>query len=144
MREWIKPSFLVRYQQNRRTILTDLHEIIDIKVGEAIKTLRVANGLSQQDAADKIGITSQQWQKYEKGENKISAGRLGTIAKLFDTDVNYFFEEVLTTVDAARLGKLHLQIMQYISQITCDKRLQYVRNTAKFMASWEKGNKKLN
>jgi DNA-binding XRE family transcriptional regulator len=49
-------------------------------------------GLSQQQMADMIGVTYQQAHKYERGINRISAGRLYEIAQVLSVPVNYFFE----------------------------------------------------
>jgi transcriptional regulator with XRE-family HTH domain len=47
--------------------------------------------LSQQELADRLGITCQQLQKYEKGTSRIAAGRLHMIAQALDASVGYFF-----------------------------------------------------
>jgi len=49
-------------------------------------------GLSQQQMADLIGVTYQQAHKYERGINRISAGRLYEIAQVLGVPVGYFFE----------------------------------------------------
>lgn len=49
-------------------------------------------GLSQQQMADMIGVTYQQAHKYERGINRISAGRLYEIAQVLNVPMNYFFE----------------------------------------------------
>lgn len=49
-------------------------------------------GLSQQQMADLIGVTYQQAHKYERGINRISAGRLYEIAKVLGVPVSYFYE----------------------------------------------------
>lgn len=49
-------------------------------------------GLSQQQMADLIGVTYQQAHKYERGINRISAGRLYDLAQVLGVPVSYFFE----------------------------------------------------
>ena len=49
-------------------------------------------GLSQQQLAQMIGVTYQQAHKYERGLNRISAGRLYEIAQLLSVPVSWFFE----------------------------------------------------
>ena len=49
-------------------------------------------GLSQTELADGLGITFQQLQKYEKGHNRIAAGRLYGCAQLLGVRPEYFFE----------------------------------------------------
>lgn len=66
---------------------------VDKKIGSRIQELRIAMGMSRHQLADKIGVTHQQTQKYEKGINRISAGRLYQIATALSKQVGYFFEE---------------------------------------------------
>ncbi len=48
--------------------------------------------MSQERLADLLGVTFQQVQKYEKGVNRITAGRLHDICQALDVAVAYFFE----------------------------------------------------
>ena len=65
---------------------------IDRYVGERIYSLRLAHGLSRAQLSKSIGVTHQQVQKYEKGTNKISVGRLVLIAKALSKNISYFVE----------------------------------------------------
>lgn len=49
-------------------------------------------GLTQQQMADLIGVTYQQAHKYEKGINRVAAGRLYQMARALGVDIGYFFE----------------------------------------------------
>jgi transcriptional regulator with XRE-family HTH domain len=49
-------------------------------------------GLTQQKLGDLIGVTYQQAHKYERGLNRVSAGRLFEIARFLSVPVGYFFE----------------------------------------------------
>jgi len=64
----------------------------DRYVGVKIRERRVMLGLSQQQMAKLIGVTYQQAHKYERGINRISAGRLFDIAQVLRVPVGYFFE----------------------------------------------------
>ncbi|WP_041794722.1 helix-turn-helix domain-containing protein [Pararhodospirillum photometricum] len=64
----------------------------DRHVGRRIRERRVMLGLSQQQMADMIGVTYQQAHKYERGINRISAGRLYEIAQVLGVPVNFFFD----------------------------------------------------
>jgi transcriptional regulator with XRE-family HTH domain len=55
-------------------------EAVDVHVGARARSRRMQMGMSQTDLADKLGITFQQIQKYEKGMNRISASRLHQMA----------------------------------------------------------------
>src|SRR5215218_10200903 len=65
---------------------------IDRYVGARMRERRIMLGLTQQQLADLIGVTYQQAHKYEKGINRIAAGRLFTIAQALGVDVGYFFD----------------------------------------------------
>ncbi len=65
---------------------------IDQQIGQRLKERRLLMGLSQTALADGLGITFQQLQKYEKGHNRIAAGRLYGCAQLLDVPPEYFFE----------------------------------------------------
>lgn len=65
---------------------------IDKKIGKKIRQMRKALGLSQIALAERIGISFQQVQKYEKGASKISVVRLQQISEALDININTFFE----------------------------------------------------
>src|SRR3712207_9226934 len=64
----------------------------DRHVGARIRERRIMMGLSQQQLARMVGVTYQQAHKYERGLNRISAGRLFEIAQVLDVPVSFFFE----------------------------------------------------
>ena len=63
----------------------------DVEIGRKIRALRLERGLSQSNLADGIGLTFQQVQKYEKGMNRVSAGRLQRIADMLNIPVTFFY-----------------------------------------------------
>jgi len=74
----------------------DYIEEIDKFIGNKIYSLRLAKGLSRQQLSKVIGVTHQQLQKYEKGNNRISVGRLVLISKALDKNISYFYEGLET------------------------------------------------
>lgn len=64
---------------------------IDKLVGANIRVLRLMQKMSQAALAQRIGVTFQQLQKYERGINRIGAGRLLRIANVFRISVNRLF-----------------------------------------------------
>jgi len=66
--------------------------IVDQHVGARVRAARLEAGKSQTDVAESLGLTFQQVQKYEKGTNRISAGKLHELSSLFDTPVQFFFD----------------------------------------------------
>jgi transcriptional regulator with XRE-family HTH domain len=63
----------------------------DAEIGKRVRTLRLQRGLSQTELGTLIDVTFQQVQKYEKGTNRISAGRLQRIAEVMSVSVSFFF-----------------------------------------------------
>jgi transcriptional regulator with XRE-family HTH domain len=63
----------------------------DLEIGRKIRALRLERGLSQSGLAEGIGLTFQQVQKYEKGTNRVSAGRLQRIADMLNMPVMFFY-----------------------------------------------------
>jgi transcriptional regulator with XRE-family HTH domain len=61
---------------------------VDVEVGQRIRIQRNALGLSQTALADQLGVTFQQVQKYEKGMNRVGAGRLTKIANVLRVPVS--------------------------------------------------------
>ena len=55
-------------------------DAIDALVGRRIGERRMAMGLSQTALSQRLGVSPQQVQKYEAGQNRISASRLNDIA----------------------------------------------------------------
>src|SRR5579885_3142608 len=76
---------------------------IDRHVGARIRERRVMLGLSQQQLAELIGVTYQQAHKYERGLNRISAGRLYEIAQVLTVPVSWFFEGLSKDVNPVEL-----------------------------------------
>src|SRR5262245_35979754 len=65
---------------------------VDENVGSRVRMRRLMLNLSQSSLADRIGVTFQQVQKYEKGMNRIGASRLQQIAGALHVPVTFFFE----------------------------------------------------
>jgi len=64
----------------------------DFEIGRLIRARRLLCRLSQTELANTLGVTFQQVQKYEKGVNRVAAGRLVKIADTLDIPVSFFFE----------------------------------------------------
>jgi len=80
---------------------------VDIEVGHRIRIERLARGLSQTALANQLGVTFQQVQKYEKGVNRVGAGRLTKIAEVLGIEVGTFFggKDILDTEDKKEGGE---------------------------------------
>jgi transcriptional regulator with XRE-family HTH domain len=67
-------------------------EPVDMHVGGRVRMRRLMLGMSQTALGDALQLTFQQVQKYEKGTNRIGAGRLLHIASILQVPVEFFFE----------------------------------------------------
>lgn len=67
---------------------------IDRVVGQRLRWRRRQMKLTQEQLGEQLGLTFQQVQKYEKGVNRISAGRLFEMANVLGVSINYFYEGV--------------------------------------------------
>lgn len=65
---------------------------IDTHVGTRIRLRRQILKMSQDKLGDSLGVTFQQVQKYERGANRVGAGRLWDLSKILDVPVSFFFE----------------------------------------------------
>lgn len=71
-------------------------DVVDIYVGRRLKALRRQNHMSQKDLAARLGITFQQVQKYEKGLNRLPAGRMLACCFALDITPNDLFKDLLS------------------------------------------------
>ncbi|HZV20387.1 MAG TPA: helix-turn-helix transcriptional regulator, partial [Hyphomicrobiales bacterium] len=68
---------------------------VDVHVGSRVRYRRMIIGMSQEKLGEKMNLTFQQIQKYEKGTNRIGASRLFQLSKILDVPVGYFFEDAI-------------------------------------------------
>jgi len=69
---------------------------VDLHVGGRIRALRNLNEMSQEELGEALGVSFQQVQKYEKGMNRVSGGRLLQIAATLGCDASYLLENAPT------------------------------------------------
>lgn len=65
---------------------------VDRHVGSRIRLRRQLLNLSQEKLGEELGVTFQQVQKYERGTNRVGAGRLWHLARVLDVPVSFFYE----------------------------------------------------
>lgn len=78
---------------------------VDIHVGSRVRLRRMMIGMSQERLGERIGLTFQQVQKYEKGANRIGASRLYAISKILEVPVEFFFQDMPTSVAGDENGR---------------------------------------
>lgn len=112
----------------------------DRHVGARIRERRIMLGLSQQQMADLIGVTYQQAHKYERGINRISAGRLFEIAQVLGVPVNYFFEglDSQRAPDLTARQRMCLELARNFSSISNEKHQDALSQLARALAAEEK------
>ena len=67
---------------------------IDAQVGSRVRIRRMLIGMSQERLGELLGLTFQQVQKYEKGVNRIGAGRLFEVSRILGVPIDFFYEGV--------------------------------------------------
>jgi transcriptional regulator with XRE-family HTH domain len=77
---------------------------IDAQVGSRVRLRRMLVGMSQEKLGELLGLTFQQVQKYEKGVNRIGAGRLFQVARILGVEIPYFYEDVQAELSGAQAG----------------------------------------
>ena len=73
---------------------------VDAHVGHRVRLRRMLIGMSQERLGELLGLTFQQVQKYEKGINRIGAGRLFEVAGILGVPIGFFYEDVDTGATA--------------------------------------------
>lgn len=92
-----------------------------------IKELRIAAGLSQQDMADKSGISRSQFSEIETGRKTVNTLRLNAIAKALDVPVNALF------ASAAR--ESYLEELDVLMSLMSDEDRAVIIQMAKSLAA---------
>ena len=85
---------------------------IDIQVGNRVRIRRMLIGMSQEKLGDMLGLTFQQVQKYEKGVNRIGAGRLFEVSRILNVPVDFFYEGVSAAGEVESDGA---PVMEFVS-----------------------------
>lgn len=99
---------------------------VDVIVGKRIRLRRSALSISQTELAERLGLTFQQIQKYERGSNRVSCSRLVELSKALDVPIVYFFED--TGSDEGRLfDQLDLRTIPEVRRLV--SAFQKIENT---------------
>ena len=111
---------------------------IDRHVGGRVRERRIMLGLTQQQLADLIGVTYQQAHKYERGLNRISAGRLYEIAQVLKVPVSWFFEglaEESRTAEMTPRQRMCLELARNFAQIPNERHQEALSQLARALAT---------
>ncbi len=66
---------------------------VDVHVGSRVRLRRMLLGISQEKLGERLGLTFQQVQKYEKGVNRIGASRLFDLSTVLSVPIQFFYED---------------------------------------------------
>ncbi len=69
--------------------MSSTSESLDVDIGKRIQAIRNSMGLSQQDMADKLGISMRAYQNYERGDRPVNKQFLCFFSEVFGVDVNF-------------------------------------------------------
>jgi len=136
-------NFLIK--TNRKKMKRVTH--IDEHIGKKLKLRRVNLGLSQAELGKLLNITFQQIQKYEKGVNRVSGGKIYELSKVLKVPVGYFYEgidddtkdssEEYKEINYNDLNKEILVISRLLGTIESKEKkrnfLDVIKNLLKFM-----------
>ena len=110
---------------------------LDVLVGHRIRERREALRITQNRLARQLGVTFSQVQKYEKGSNRIGAGRLYIVAEFLGVPVAYFFDGLgdaggppATVASSSELGMLKEAFLAITDAETRNSVLALVRSLA--------------
>ena len=110
---------------------------IDDHVGGRIRERRIMLGLTQKQLAEMIGVTYQQAHKYERGINRVSAGRLFEIARALSAPITYFYEGISEEGPRQLMPhqRMQLEIARNFAEIRNEKHQEAVSQLARALAS---------
>jgi len=110
---------------------------IDRHVGARVRERRIMLGLTQQQLANLIGVTYQQAHKYERGINRVSAGRLYEIAQVLSVGVSHFFDGLQgqSTRSISPRERMCLELARNFAQIPNERHQEALSQLARALAA---------
>ena len=112
---------------------------VDVEVGRRLREARLLAGFSQGQLGARIGVTFQAVQKYESGENRLSASRLLAVAEFLRQPLSFFFGDLSETEAAAAapasLTPKEIKLLRYYRGIGTEEARDWMLKLAKSMGS---------
>ncbi len=103
-------------------------------IGEKVWKCRLELGIARTAVAEKIGVSHQQFEKYEKGTNRISVGTLAAIMEYFNVTPEYFFNDIAPADYSETQRRLCREISHNFLKIKNPKHVKLMLTTAKILA----------
>jgi len=128
--------------RRRRTIREHGPDPVDVHVGRRLRQARFLAGMSQEELGAGIGVAFQAVQKYEHGENRLSASRLYKAARLLDRPVSFFFEELSGGAAGAEsngFSRDEIDLVRHFRQIPSDEVREHLLQMTKRIGALEAG-----
>lgn len=103
------------------------------RVVERLSELRERAGLSQEDAARKVGVTHRQWQRWESGQSMPYPRNLDKVASAFGISVSDFFDDQPLASPETRsdqLDRIEAKLDEILNLLAADAHHQELARTA--------------
>ena len=110
---------------------------IDLSVGTRLRQARLLAGASQEEVGAAVGVSFQAVQKYENGENRLSAGRLAAAAKFLGVPMSFFFQddaEPAAASDSAAFTTKEIELVRYYRAITSEDMREHLLKLTKIIS----------
>ncbi len=105
--------------------------VVDQHIGQRLRLQRINLGMSQEVLGERVNLTFQQIQKYEKGVNRISAARLFEFSEVLNVDVTFFYEDLNTRPPKLRGMEESMNVNEFMDFISSNEGIALNRNFAK-------------
>ena len=94
-------------------------------------------GLSQHQMAEMIGVTYQQAHKYERGINRISAGRLYEISRALNVPITFFYDGLdgIEDDNGSSRQRMCLELARNFASISNEKHQEALSQLARALAA---------
>jgi transcriptional regulator with XRE-family HTH domain len=110
---------------------------VDLSVGGRLRQARLLAGASQEEVGTAIGVSFQAVQKYENGENRLSAGRLAAAAKFLGVPMSFFFQddaEPASAVDTAGFTTKEIELVRHYRAIASEDMREHLLKLTKIIS----------
>ncbi len=110
---------------------------IDLSVGTRLRQARLLAGASQEEVGAAVGVSFQAVQKYENGENRLSAGRLAAAAKFLGVPMSFFFQDDVEPVaasDSATFTTKEIELVRYYRAISSEDMREHLLKLTKIIS----------
>jgi transcriptional regulator with XRE-family HTH domain len=101
---------------------------MDFEIGRRIRALRSRQGMSQAELGNLIGVRFHQIQKYERGENRVPAGRLRRLAEVLKAPITSFYLESATESEETAASDVELAYLQTAGAVRLVRAFSRIRD----------------